>query len=343
MTVTVPATVTTFRRAALGLVAALLALGAAGQPSPTPPSTVPPEPMRPFTVTHDVKYGTAGGQDLFLDAYVPDDNNAERVSVFLLHGGGWRLGDKRDVVDVATRMARRGWVVFAVNYRLNVPEAFPAEIDDVQTAVKWARLNAYDYRLDPGLMGALGFSAGGHLAAMLATLGDGPPDRNARIKVGASWSGPMDLTALAAGGEGLTALSALLLPCPPATCPERWEAASPITHVDPTDAALLLANSSEELVPLEQAQAMAARLDGEGVANQLVIVPGSRHGRDLVDDVWPQTVAFLDQYLTRPTDLRNPNPTWGTWVLILAIVVVVTGGVIGGLRVRRRLNQSQPG
>ncbi len=198
---TVTGAVTTFRRAALVLVAALLALGAAGQPSPTPPSTVPPEPMRPFTVTHDVKYGTAGGQDLFLDAYVPDDNNAERVSVFLLHGGGWRLGDKRDVVDVATRMARRGWVVFAVNYRLNVPEAFPAEIDDVQTAVKWARLNAYDYRLDPGLMGALGFSAGGHLAAMLATLGDGPPDRNARILVGASWSGPMDLTALAAAAE----------------------------------------------------------------------------------------------------------------------------------------------
>ena len=228
------------------------------------------------------------------------------------------------MVDVATRMAQRGWVVFAVNYRLNVPEAFPAEIDDVQTAVKWARLNAYDYRLDPGLMGALGFSAGGHLAAMLATLGDGPPDRNARILVAASWSGPMDLTALAAaGGDELTALSSLLLPCPPATCPERWDAASPITHVDPTDAALLLANSSDELVPVDQAQAMAARLDADGVANQLVIVPGRRHGRDLVDDVWPQTVAFLDHYLTRPDDLRDPNPTWGTWVLLVVIVVVV--------------------
>ena len=264
--------------------------------------------------------------------------------MFLLHGGGWRLGDKRDVVDFATRMARRGWVVFAVNYRLNVPEAFPAEIDDVQTAVKWARLHAYDYRLDPGLMGALGFSAGGHLAAMLATLGDGPPDRNARILVGASWSGPMDLTALAAGGgDELTALSSLLLPCPPATCPERWDAASPITHVDPTDAALLVANSTAELVPVDQAQAMAARLDAEGVANQLVIVPGSRHGRDLGEDVWRQTVAFLDHYLTRPDDLRDPNPRWGTWVLVLVIVVVVTGGVIGGLRVRRRLNQAQPG
>jgi acetyl esterase/lipase len=339
VTVAVP-----LRRAALVLAAALLALGAAGQTSPTSSSTVAPEPHGPFTVTHDVRYGTAGGQDLLLDTYVPDDKNAERVSVFLLHGGGWRLGDKRDVVDFATRMAQRGWVVFAVNYRLDVPEAFPAEIDDVQTAVKWARLHAYDYRLDPGLMGALGFSAGGHLAAMLATSGDGPPDRNARILVGASWSGPMDLTALAAGGgEELSALSALLLPCPPATCPERWDAASPISHVDPTDAALLIANSSDELVPVDQARAMAARLDADRVPNQLVIVPGPRHGQDLGDDVWRQTVTFLDHYLTRPEDLRDPNPTWGTWVLVAVIVVVVTGGVIGGLRVRRRLNQEAAG
>ncbi|MEA2828587.1 MAG: hypothetical protein QOG43_3026 [Actinomycetota bacterium] len=329
------------RHFALVLAAALLTLGAgAGGGQSTTTSTKPPPDIGPvpFTVSHDVKYGRAGDQDLLLDTYVPDDTNAERVSVFLIHGGAWRTGDKRDVVDVATRMAQRGWVVFAVDYRLGEPEAFPAEIDDVQTAVKWARLNAYDYRLDPGLMGALGFSAGGHLAAMLATLGDGPPDRGARVLVAASWSGPMDLTALA-GGE-MAPLSGLLLPCPPAACPDRWDAASPITHVDPTDAPLLLANSTDELVPVDQARSMADRLETAGVAHQLIVVPGHRHGDDLVGDVWPQTVAFLSHYLTRPEDLRDPNP-YGTWVLIVAIVVVVTGGVIGGLRVRRRLNREQ--
>ncbi len=69
-------------------------------------------------------------------------------------------------------------------------------------------------------------------------------------------------------------------------------------------------------------------------------MPGARHGRDLVDDVWPPTVAFLDEHLTRPTDLRDPNPN-ATWVLLVVIGIVTVGGVIGGLRVRRRLNRRE--
>jgi len=322
------------RRSLLVLVAAVLALGAAGGQTST--TAVTREDV-PFTVTRDVRYGTAGGQDLLLDAYVPDDTNAERVAVILIHGGAWRTGDKGDVVKEANLLARRGWVVFAVNYRLGEREAFPAEIDDVQTAVKWARANAYEYRMDPGRVGALGISAGGHLAAMLATLGEGPPDRGARILVGASWSGPMDLTALA-GGEAAT-LSTLLLPCRPAECPQRWADASPITHVDPTDAPFLLANSDDELVPVDQARSMAARLDTAGVVHELVVVPGRRHGHALRDELGPATVAFLDDHLTRPTDLRRPNPG-AAWVLLGVILIVLAGGVIGGLRVRRRLNSS---
>jgi len=332
------------RRTLLLLGAALLALGAGtgqtvpAQTVPAPGPSTTDAPVVPFTVTHDVKYGTAGGQDLLLDTYVPDDTNAERVSVILIHGGAWRFGDKDGVVREATLVAQRGWVVFAVNYRLAEPEAFPAEIDDVQTAVKWARTNAYDYRLDPGRMGALGFSAGGHLAAMLATLGEGPPDRGGRVLVAASWSGPMDLGAMAGGGAAI--FSALLLSCPPAECPQRWADASPISQVDPSDAPVLLANSDAELVPVEQAEAMAARLKTAGVGNRLVVVPGNRHGDDLHDQVWDETVAFLDDHLTRPTDLRDPNPK-ATGVLLVVILVIVAGGVIGGLRVRRRLNADQ--
>ena len=329
------------RRRLLGLVAALLALGAAGGQTTTPTTTTTGVGKDvPFTVTHDVRYGSAGGQDLLLDAYVPDDTNAERVAVVLIHGGAWRTGDKSNVVEEATLLARRGWVVFAVNYRLREPEAFPAEIDDVQTAVKWARENAYEYRMDPGRVGALGISAGGHLAAMLATLGEGPPDRGGRVLVAASWSGPMDLTALA--GDEAARLSTLLLPCPPADCPQRWADASPIDQVDPTDAPILLVNSDDELVPVDQARSMAARLETAGVVHQLLVVPGHGHGHDLRDEVGPATVAFLDEHLTRPTDLRTPNPG-AAWVLLVVILIVLVGGVIGGLRVRRRLNAGVSG
>ncbi|MEA2687078.1 MAG: hypothetical protein QOE93_2273 [Actinomycetota bacterium] len=322
------------RRALLVVVAGVLALGAHAAPPTTTPTT-PVAKVVPFHVDLNVKYGTANGQDLLLDAYVPDDTNAERVSVFVIHGGAWRTGDKADVLQEAARLAARGWVVFAPNYRLTEPEAFPAEIDDVRAAVVWAREHAYDYRLDPGRMGALGVSAGGHLAAMLATLGDGPPDRGSRILVAASWSGPMELTFLIGGP--LVLLSTALLACLPTACPDRWADASPVTHVDATDAPLLLVNGSAELVPVAQAEGMAFRLEAAGVDHELVIVPGDRHGHALREDVWPATVAFLDKYLTRPTELKDPNPN-GTWVLIVVIVLVTIGGVIGGLSVRRRLN-----
>ena len=136
----------------------------------------------------------------------------------------------------------------------------------------------------------------------------------------------MDLTALAAGRGGRRCRPCSC-PARRPTCPERWEDASPITHVDPTDAPLLLANSDDELVPVDQARAMAARLDTAGVVHQLVVVPGRRHGHDLRDEVWPATVAFLDDHLTRPTDLRDPNPTAARGCSLVVIVVVVTGGV----------------
>lgn len=144
------------------------------------------------------------------------------------------------------------------------------------------------------------------------------------------------------GRGDAAALSALLLPCPPAECPQRWADASPIDQVDPTDAPILLANSDAELVPVGQAESMAARLKTAGIAHQLVIVPGSLHGDDLHDEVWAATVAFLDDHLTRPTDLKDPNPK-ATGVLVVVILVILTGGVIGGLRVRRRLLATSSG
>ncbi|HEX7277504.1 MAG TPA: prolyl oligopeptidase family serine peptidase, partial [Acidimicrobiales bacterium] len=128
-----------------------------------------------------------------------------------------------------------------------------------------------------------------------------------------------------------------LLPCPPAECPERWAEASPVTHVDPTDAPMLLATGSDELVPVDQAQAMAERLDTAGIEHQLVVVPGRGHGHALRDEVWPATVSFLDKHLTRPTGVRDPNPR-ATPVFLVVVAIIIVGGVIGGLRVRRRLN-----
>jgi acetyl esterase/lipase len=274
---------------------------------------------------------------LLLDAYVPAGGTDRRPAVVMIHGGGWRTGDKASWADEAKRFAALGWVAFSVNYRLDEPSAFPAEVDDVQAAVRWVRSNAGEYRIDPERIAALGESAGGHLTAMLATLGRGARDVDARIRVGAAWSPPVDLTELARlrGDQW----SAPLLGCTLATCPDRLAQASPVTHVDATDAPLYLINSTEELVPLSQAQAMAARLEAAGVDHRLDVLPGARHALDFRQDAWGPTLAFLEEHLGAAAPAGKSTFPTGP-VVVTALAVLAVGGAAVAMRRRARSGRS---
>lgn len=294
-------------------------------------------PAGSVDVRRDVRYGTAGDTPLVLDAYVPGHGGDRRPAVVLLHGGGWRVGDKATFAEEAVRLAAMGWVAFSVNYRLAEPAAFPAEVDDVRAAVRWVRSNAVEYGVDPARIGALGESAGGHLAALLATLGDGDLATDARIRVAAAWSGPMDLSALARSrGAGW---SSRLLPCPPDACADRWAQVSPTTHVDGSDAPLLLVHSTDELVPLSQAQAMSGRLGAAGVDHRLYVLPGTRHALDYRADAWQPTVDFLSQFLAeRPPEspmAQGTRSSGAPWTAVLAGVVALVGGVAVVTAMRR--------
>ncbi|MCA1596841.1 MAG: alpha/beta hydrolase, partial [Chloroflexi bacterium] len=120
-------------------------------------------------VIRDVQYGEAGGQKLLLDVYVPWGPSMDRPAILFIHGGSWMGGDKGDYHSFALKMASRGYVGFAVNYRLanKWGNKWPAQIDDVQRAVRWVRAHARQYGVDPDRVGAIGESAGGHLVAML--------------------------------------------------------------------------------------------------------------------------------------------------------------------------------
>ena len=295
--------------------------------------------VRTTPVHTDVQYGVADGKPLLLDAYVPAAKGKDkRPAVILIHGGAWRGGDKRTFEPEARKLAEKGWVAFSINYRLDEPSAFPAEIDDAQTAVRWVRAHAADYQVDGTRIGALGESAGGHLTAMLATLGEGSQDTGARIRVGVSWSGPMDLTELArVRGDDW---GAPLFGCPVTACPQRFADASPITHVDGSDAPLFLVNSADELVPKSQSVSMATRIEDKGAVTQLQTLPGSRHGLDYRNDVWPQTELFLQTYLGGDETGISP----GTIAFAVTVGVMLAASVVAALVWRRhhRLYAADP-
>ena len=112
--------------------------------------------------------------DLYLPMNVPAGQKAP--ALILIHGGGFNDGDKRRYreINFGTNAAKRGYLAMSINYKLRKSKGqvtWPQCIYDVKEAVRWLKLNADKYQIDPERIGALGGSAGGNLAFMLATTG----------------------------------------------------------------------------------------------------------------------------------------------------------------------------
>src|SRR5450755_2486951 len=126
----------------------------------------------PVSVQEDVLYGSVNGSQLRLDIYKPGTGDsglqpALHPAVLLIHGGGWSSLDKSTMHTMGQFLARHGLVAFAVDYRLfqGTQDRWPAQLDDVQRAVRWVRANASTYGVKPEQLGAFGHSAGAQLAA----------------------------------------------------------------------------------------------------------------------------------------------------------------------------------
>jgi acetyl esterase/lipase len=230
-----------------------------------------------------------------LDAYLPVERAEPVPAVLVIHGGGWRSGDKHGWAQRSRALVREtGWVVVAVNYDLDAAEPWRTQPDDVRAAIEWVRDNAGDLGVDPEHIGLIGSSAGGHLAMLVATTG-------AHVRAVVSWSGPSDLPRLAGAPRGdrlVKDLAARYIGGSLDAEPERWLDGSPIAHVDPGDPPMLLAGSQDETeVPIDQVTAMRDALEANAVEVVATIVPGRRHASNFADDVWGETVQFLRDHI----------------------------------------------
>ena len=114
-------------------------------------------------------YATRNGVDLLLDLHLPavPIRRPAPVIVFL-HGGGWSGGTRTTGPDFKRYFAQDGIAMASIEYRLTPGVTFPANVEDVRTAVRWLKANAAAHGLDPERVCLWGTSAGGHLAAVAA-------------------------------------------------------------------------------------------------------------------------------------------------------------------------------
>ena len=260
-------------------------------------------------------YGEANDEPLMLDVYRPSRTNSvakgKQPCVLLVHGGAWCGGSRNDVAGDARALAAKGYVCFAVDYRLfNGPtrlkdpalpirNRYPAALDDCQRAVRWIRSRADEFQVDPDRLAAIGWSAGGHLVGLLGTMdtrdnSDPALARySSRVNAVVDAFGPADFTMplpeVNLIGKPVDEKSDLWILSKTA----RWlqddylgsadaavrREASPVYHVDSQTVPFLIMHGAQDtLVPPEQSRALLARLKAAGKDASLVEFPGEGHG-----------------------------------------------------------------
>jgi acetyl esterase/lipase len=116
----------------------------------------------------DIAYCSIGERKLMLDAFCPKKKGrTKQTAIIIVHGGGWRSGNRTQHYPLAQRLANLGYVCFTPEYRLSTEALYPAAVYDIKTAIKWIKNNAKKNNVDTNKITVLGFSAGGELAAFM--------------------------------------------------------------------------------------------------------------------------------------------------------------------------------
>ncbi|HDP34716.1 MAG TPA: alpha/beta hydrolase [Candidatus Hydrogenedentes bacterium] len=256
----------------------------------------------------DIEYGNADGKPLLLDLYLPKERKEPAPGLIFIHGGSWSGGKRSDYKYYAVRFPQLGYVVATISYRL-VPEAiFPACVEDAKCAVRWMRANAEKYGVTPDAIAAIGGSAGGHLAMMLGYSANIPElegrgghnEHSSEVQAVVNLYGPVDITlpehhdnpALLAffGGKRFEEV------------PDQYRMASPYTHLtEKTPPTLIIHGTDDDIVPVNQADLLAARLDELGVEYEYLRLTGYPHALDILKEInaycrW-HIYRFLDKHL----------------------------------------------
>ena len=120
------------------------------------------------SIKEGIVIGEGGGRSLEADVFLPPLEEKKRPAVLFIHGGGWIEGDRSQLRGYGILLARLGFVCMCNSYRLSNESIWPAQIQDVNCAIRYLRANATDLGLDPDRIGVSGNSAGGHLSLMAA-------------------------------------------------------------------------------------------------------------------------------------------------------------------------------
>ncbi len=253
-------------------------------------------------------YCNQGSRKLKLDAFYPAKTTTQkRAAIIILHGGGWRSGDRTQHHPLAQRLASLGYVTFTPEYRLSTEALYPAALHDVKAAVRWVRSQATAYSLDTSKIAVAGFSAGGMLASLLGTT-NGQKDFetflcNTNVSSNANAIINLDGTLSFVhpeSGEGddskKTSAATYWFGFSKREEERLWQQASPLSHVGPQTPPTLFINSSVARMHAGRNDFVQV-LNGHRIYNEVHTFAGAPHSYPLFHPWFDSTVTYINNFL----------------------------------------------
>ncbi len=229
-------------------------------------------------VKKDIEFAKVGDVSLTLDVHVPDGPGPFPTAI-LVHGGGFTKGDKTSYITPLFKpLSDAGYVWFTINYRLAPQHRWPACLEDVETAIRWVRAHASEYKVDVTRLVLIGESAGGHLVSLAGIRSKG----DTAVAAVVPFYAPHDLELRARQrkdvGEGLAALFGTSREVSETNL-KTLRAGSPQSQLRAgMPPYLLIHGDKDDKVPFEQSIRFQAASKALGNRCDLITIPEGGHG-----------------------------------------------------------------
>lgn len=242
-------------------------------------------------ITKDVLFAKTEEKELLLDLYIPDNSDTKPLIIWV-HGGAWHSGSKE---GPPLDLVRRGFPMASISYRRSIEAVFPAQIHDINAAVRFLRANATQFGYSAEKIILWGSSAGGHLVA-LAGMANG--DKYLEGSVGdhlnissdiqgtIDFYGPTNFNTILnqSTPHGLSVRApalALLYGMPTDDAGDRGISglASPVNYVDANDPPIFIAHGDQDYqVPINQSIELFGKCQQFGVESKIEFITNNGHG-----------------------------------------------------------------
>ncbi len=253
-----------------------------------------------------------------MDIFIPISKEKKKCpAVLIIHGGGWQGGDKSDTRGTAIKLAENGYAVFNINYLLYRKKnrkrgvkwqpSWPQMAYDCKSALRFIRKFADYYKIDKENIATMGWSAGGHLALLLAVSSDNKElnkgglykEQNTDVQCVVNIFGVPDIRIWGGGSKGAFINSMKKDPNP-------WNLSSPITQITKETPPIITIHGDKDfVVPYKESEKLDKELKAKGVEHVFVTVPGAGHGFSLFKpdksnnymNLGAEIFKFLDKHL----------------------------------------------